>query len=82
MSRELEALKRELDCRMLDLAKMSGTNKQRAEVYRILKVIERIEKNLACENCAYWNDGECDENPTEPWDICSRRVEDNFEPKE
>lgn len=83
MNKELDMLKRELDRRMYDLAKMSGTNKQRAEVYRTMQVIRRIESLHSCPNCTHWNDGICDiddDDATQSW-VCRRNCTDFFEPR-
>ena len=69
---------------MFDLAKTPGTNKQRAEIYRTQRIINRIENEQPCALCAHWNDGECDINDidaTQDW-VCSRNCEDLWEPKE
>ena len=82
MSKELDMLKHELDRRMFDLAKMSGTNKQRAEVYRTMQVIRRIESLHSCTNCLHWG-GKYWKHCEEPWfEQCGRQVEDKFIPKE
>jgi hypothetical protein len=62
---------------------LKGSNAYKADILDdIIGLIEDADEHFSCRNCKSWNDGECDEEPTEPWDMCSRYVEDLWAPRE